>query len=149
MGQRELEVLDKELLDVWSADVVGLLELNDLEDLEYMLDDSRQRRMWMTYLNLPEARSVTGGHILVESVDGGDTGHLTVLLVHVVGTGARVVPDPDTEVLDLLGALLVDLGTLVSDCFIFSDSAAYLVYGDDLTVGLLDLAELAKEVPEP
>lgn len=25
----------------------------------------------------------------------------------------------------------------------------YLVYGDDLTVGLLDLAELAKEVPEP
>jgi hypothetical protein len=52
---------------------------------------------------------VTGGHILVESIDGGDTGHLTVLLVHVVGTGARVVPDPDTEVLDLLGALLVDL----------------------------------------
>lgn len=28
-------------------------------------------------------------------------------------------------------------------------TAAYLVYGDDLTVGLLDLAELAKEVPEP
>ena len=27
--------------------------------------------------------------------------------------------------------------------------AAYLVHGDDLTVGLLDLAELAKEVPEP
>ncbi len=25
----------------------------------------------------------------------------------------------------------------------------YLVYGDDLSVGLLDLAELAKEVPEP
>jgi hypothetical protein len=25
----------------------------------------------------------------------------------------------------------------------------HLVYGDDLTVGLLDLAELAKEVPEP
>jgi hypothetical protein len=52
---------------------------------------------------------VTGSHILVESVDGGDTGHLTVLLVHVVGTGTRVVTDPDTEVLDLLGALLVDL----------------------------------------
>jgi hypothetical protein len=55
---------------------------------------------------------VTGGHILVESVDGGDTGHLTVLLVHVVGTGARVVADPDTEVLDLLGALLVDLNVI-------------------------------------
>jgi len=52
---------------------------------------------------------VTGGHILVERIDGGNAGHLTVLLVHVVGTGARVVADPDTEVLDLLGALLVDL----------------------------------------
>jgi hypothetical protein len=52
---------------------------------------------------------VAGSHILVESVDSGNTGHLTVLLVHVVGAGARVVADPDTEVLDLLGALLVDL----------------------------------------
>jgi hypothetical protein len=52
---------------------------------------------------------VTGSHILVEGIDGGDTGHLTVLLVHVVGAGARVVADPDTEVLDLLGALLGDL----------------------------------------
>lgn len=52
---------------------------------------------------------MTGGHILVQSIDGGDTGHLTVLLVHVVGTGARVVLEPDTEVLDLLGLLLVDL----------------------------------------
>jgi hypothetical protein len=33
VGQRELEVLDEELLEVRSADVVGLLELNDLEDL--------------------------------------------------------------------------------------------------------------------
>jgi hypothetical protein len=62
-----------------------------------------------SYLNGPEARSVTGGHVLVKRIDGGDAGHLTVLLVHVVGTGARVVPDPDTEVLDLLGLLLVDL----------------------------------------
>jgi hypothetical protein len=62
-----------------------------------------------TYLDLPEARSVTGGHILVKSIDGGNTGHLTVLLVHVVSAGAGVVTDPDTEVLDLLGALLVDL----------------------------------------
>ena len=62
-----------------------------------------------SYLNGPKARSVTGGHVLVKSIDGGNAGHLAVLLVHVVGTGARVVPDPDTEVLDLLGLLLVDL----------------------------------------
>ena len=29
----ELEVLGKELLDVWALDVISLLELNDLEDL--------------------------------------------------------------------------------------------------------------------
>lgn len=31
--QRELEALDEELLDVWSANVCGLLNLNNLEDL--------------------------------------------------------------------------------------------------------------------
>jgi hypothetical protein len=60
-------------------------------------------------VNLPETRSVAGSHILVEGIDGGNTRHLTVLLVHVVGAGAGVVADPDTEVLDFLGALLVDL----------------------------------------
>ena len=34
VGQGELETLDEELLDVWAADVVGLLDLNDLEDLD-------------------------------------------------------------------------------------------------------------------
>jgi hypothetical protein len=102
---------------------------------------------------------VTGGHILVKSIDGGDTGHLTVLLVHVVSAGAGVVADPDTEVLDLLGALLVDLSyvslppscNLVGARFLISSAASgtHLVYGDDLAVRLLDLAELAKEVPEP
>lgn len=108
MGQRELEALDKELLDVRAADVVGLLELNNLEDLR-LLGMSRCSVERCTYLDRPEAGSVTGGHILVQSIDGGNAGHLTVLLVHVVGAGARVVADPDTEVLDLLGALLGDL----------------------------------------
>jgi hypothetical protein len=29
----EFKVLGEELLDIWALDVVGLLELNDLEDL--------------------------------------------------------------------------------------------------------------------
>ena len=33
VGERELEVLCEELLDVWAADVIGLLNLDDLEDL--------------------------------------------------------------------------------------------------------------------
>jgi hypothetical protein len=31
--QGELEALNEELLDVWAADVVGLLDLNNLQDL--------------------------------------------------------------------------------------------------------------------
>ena len=34
VGQRELEVLGEELLDVRAADVVGLGDLDDLEDLQ-------------------------------------------------------------------------------------------------------------------
>lgn len=52
---------------------------------------------------------MAGGHVLIEGVDGLGPGHLAVLLVHVVGTRARVVADPDTEVLDLLRSLLVNL----------------------------------------
>jgi hypothetical protein len=32
--KREFEALGEELLDVWSLDVVGLLELNNLENLQ-------------------------------------------------------------------------------------------------------------------
>jgi hypothetical protein len=32
--QGELEALDEELLDVWAADIVGLLDLNNLQDLQ-------------------------------------------------------------------------------------------------------------------
>jgi hypothetical protein len=36
VGQRELEALDEELLDVWAADIVGLLDLNNLENLGHV-----------------------------------------------------------------------------------------------------------------
>ena len=52
---------------------------------------------------------MSGSHILVESLNSIGSRHLTVLLVHVVGAGAGVVSEPDTEVLDLQWALLVDL----------------------------------------
>lgn len=92
MGKRELEVLGGELPHVWAAEVVGLLDLDDFED-----GDS------------PETGTVTGGHVLVHGDDGVAAGHFTVLLVHVVSAGARVVTEPDAEVLDLERVLLVDL----------------------------------------
>lgn len=67
----------------------------------------------------PEASAVTGGHVGVEGLDGVRPGHLTVLPVHVVGAGAGVVTDPDTEVLDLLGVLLADLNRRKLEFFLF------------------------------
>ena len=65
--------------------------------------------MQNAYVNRPESRPVTGSHVLVEGLDGVCPRCLAVLFVHVVGTGAGVVADPDAKVLDFLGALLVDL----------------------------------------
>ena len=63
----------------------------------------------MTYVNGPEASTVAGSHVLIESLDGIRTGEFAELLVHIMCTGARVVAEPDTEVLDLQGFLLMDL----------------------------------------
>ena len=57
----------------------------------------------------PETSTVAGGHVGVQGLDSIGPGQLSVLLVHVVSAGARVVSQPDAEVLDLLGVLLVDL----------------------------------------
>ena len=99
----------------------------------------------------PEAGAVAGSHVLVEGLDSVDTRHLTVLLVHVVCAGTRVVADPDTEVLDLQRVLLVDLTPELIRTLLIrlrSSPCTHLVQADDLTVGLLDLAELGKEIPE-
>lgn len=120
VGKRELQVLGEELLDVRTTDGLGALDLNDLEDLQAGISKNGRDGCWYkTYVNRPEARTVTGGHVLVESLDGVGSRHLAVLLVHVVGAGAGVVTDPDTEVLDLEGALLVNLKTItISQCFL-------------------------------
>lgn len=62
-----------------------------------------------TYVDRPEARTMAGSHVGVEGIDSVRSGHLSVLSVHVVSAGAGVISDPDTEVLDLLGVLLVEL----------------------------------------
>jgi len=78
-----------------------------------------------------EARAVPRRHVLVHLRDGAREGHVTELLVQVVRERARVVADPDAEVLDGRCVLLVDL-----------------LAREDLTVGTLQLLELRDEVPE-
>jgi hypothetical protein len=110
VGKRELEVLGEELLDVRAANAVGLLDLSNAENLVKLSATHEQTsREVVTNVDGAETGTVTRSHVLVQRLNGIGSGELTELLVHVVGAGARVVTDPDGEVLDLLWALLVDL----------------------------------------
>jgi hypothetical protein len=110
VGKRELEVLGEELFDVRAANAVGLLDLSNAENLVKLSATHEQTsREVVTNVDGTETGTVTRSHVLVQSLNGIGSGELTELLVHVVGAGARVVTDPDGEVLDLLWALLVDL----------------------------------------
>ena len=63
-------------------------------------------------LNGTVTSTVGSSHLLVALLDSTEQRGITVLLVHVVGTGAGVVTQPDSVVLDLDTAL-VDLAKLV------------------------------------
>ena len=52
------------------------------------------------------ASAVGSSHLLVALLDGAEERSVTVLLVHVVSAGARVVSQPDSVVLDLHSALV-------------------------------------------
>lgn len=70
-------------------------------------------------------------HIPVALGDGSRNAQISVLPVHVVGSRTGIVPQPNTEVLDLERRLFRDL-----------------FHGNDLAGGLLELLQLAQEVPE-
>jgi hypothetical protein len=103
-------------------------------------------------VNGAEAGTVAGSHVLVQGFDGVGSAEFTELLVHVVGAGARVVTDPDTEVLDLGRTLLGDLCDALVSSYVSRATSilgyTYDVEADDFTVGLLDLLQLGEEVPE-
>lgn len=92
MGEGELEARSHELLDVGALHVLRLLDLGNLEDVDR-----------------GKTGTVARSHVLVQRLGGLSTGERTELLVHVVGARARVVSQPNGEVLDLEGLLLVDL----------------------------------------
>jgi len=115
-------------------------------------DLARKRELDLGIVELLGGRTTTfvGGDLLhLDDLDGGGSGsvpgaHVAVALshrpggrqvavfaVHVVSTGARVVSEPDAEVLDGSGLLLVDL-----------------LAGDNLADSLLDLLQTIQVVPE-
>lgn len=75
--------------------------------------------------------SVTGTHIAVALCDSVANGQITVFAVHVVCARTRIVTQPNAEVLDLARRTLVDL-----------------FQRNDFTGGLLELLQLAQEIPE-
>ena len=82
-------------------------------------------------LDRPRTTTVTSSHLVIKLRHGSSELQVTVLAVHVVGSGARVVTEPDSVVLDGAGVLLDKLDAV-----------------KNLTSGLLHLTELTHEVPE-
>lgn len=82
-------------------------------------------------LNGSLARAMATSHVVVQVVDGVVQANVSVLTIHIVGTTARVVLHPDTEVLHGCAVLL---GKLINI--------------KDLASGLLHFSHLVHEVPE-
>lgn len=84
-----------------------------------------------TYVDTPESSTMSRSHILVQCLDSISAAQFSVLLVHVVRAGARVVTDPDAKVLDLERALLMDD-----------------IERHNLAGRFLDLSQLLEEIPK-
>lgn len=140
LHQRESDLRVVELLDVRTARL-GRGDRFHLDDLQNDEGERKKQRVNGTqsrghvsaipYLDRVGTGTVTGGHVTVALRDGTANGQVTVLAVHVVRTGARIVTQPDAEVLHLQRRLLQDA-----------------LHRDDLAGCLLELAQLTQEVPE-
>lgn len=82
-------------------------------------------------LDRTRTTTVTSSHLIVKLRNSTGELQVTVLAVHVVGSGTRVITEPDSVVLDSTGVLLNELDAV-----------------KNLTGGLLHLTELTHEVPE-
>ena len=75
--------------------------------------------------------TVVSGHFGVELADCTVQGHISVFLVHVVVSSSGLIPEDDTEGLDVVGLALKNL-----------------VDGEDLSLGALGLELSSQVVPE-
>ena len=96
---------------------------------------------------------MAGTHIAVALSDSGRHGQVPVLAVHVVSSRPGLIAQPDTKVLHLQGALVVHLDGETereheNQFLNHMLSEVYLLAADNLTSGLLELAQLAQEIPK-
>lgn len=84
-------------------------------------------------LNGISSGTMTSTHVTIARSDGIVGGNVTVFSIHVVRASARIVSKPDSVILHLLGSIrLLNFLNL-----------------DNLAVGLLNLLQFRKKVPEP
>ncbi len=110
----------------WEPDVL-LCELGSVGPLEVTSTDGSST----DDLDGTRTTTVTSSHLVVKLRNSSRELQVTVLAVHVVCSGTRVVAKPDSVVLDGAGVLLDKLDAV-----------------KDLSGGLLHLTELTHEVPE-
>lgn len=60
-------------------------------------------------MNAPETSTMAGSHVEIKPLDGVSAVEFSELLVHIMGSAAGVVTDPDAEIFDFERFTLVDL----------------------------------------
>ena len=96
------------------------------------------------------ASAMTGSHITIALCNSSRDSHIPVLTVHVVSTRTRVITKPDTKVLDLQWALVMNLKGIR---MLFNEHRTiilipYHLAADNFTSSLLELTQLAQEIPK-
>lgn len=91
MGEGELQVL--------------VVELHHVDSLAVLVGDGGSA----DNLDRASTGTVATGHVVVKSVNSTVQSNISVLAVHIMGTGSRVVLNPHTVVLHVGGLLLGDL----------------------------------------
>src|SRR5579871_3574221 len=94
-------------------------------------------------MNRAESSAMSCCHILIQRLHSCSTRNITILFIHVVSTGARIVSKPDSIVFDGQWTLLVNLEYESGD-----PNKPYLVDRNNFSARLLDFTCLFQEVPE-
>lgn len=110
----------------WELDL-GIVELLDVHTTSLGSCDG----LHLDDLDGVGTGTMTSAHVTVALCNGTTDRQVTVLAVHVVCARTGIVTQPDAKVLDFNGRCLV-----------------HLLQGDNLASGLLELLQLAQEVPE-
>jgi len=95
--------------------------------LQFLILDDRS----LDDLDVASHSSVSSGHVAVHLSNSSSQTGSSVLLVHIVSSASRSVSEPDSEVLDLSGGLVEDLGNI-----------------EDLTTSSLGLGQRLHIIPE-